>query len=135
MELETAASEWGNSFSKSSTWVCCAWLSNYHIRRGQHGGVTERPVLTQHRCQCPNLCYIYFLVHFCCIVPCTDTLKWARIETHCAPSPRLDVAMCPIRIPGNISEDHKDQSVNAIFVFGGVDTGGNAYDDCYVLKL
>ena len=71
----------------------------------------------------------------CCIVSCTDTLQWSRIETQCAPSPRLDVAMCPIRIPGNISEDHKDQSVNAIFVFGGVDTGGNAYDDCYVLKL
>ena len=66
---------------------------------------------------------------FCWLTP--DSLQWSLVDTHCTPSPRLDVAMCAVTLPGR----HKDGGAQVLFVFGGVDTNGQLFDDCYVIHM
>ena len=74
---------------------------------------------------------LYILMVTCVLIcPCSSaSLQWSQVDTHCAPCPRLDVAMCAVTLPNR----HKDGGAPVLFIFGGVDTNGQLFDDCYVI--
>lgn len=80
-------------------------------------------------CMCVRVCEREKEHLFCWLTP--DSLQWSLVDTHCTPSPRLDVAMCAVTLPGR----HKDGGAQVLFVFGGVDTNGQLFDDCYAIHV
>ncbi|EDO49239.1 predicted protein [Nematostella vectensis] len=70
----------------------------------------------------------------------TETCKWSRIRSDgLPPNPRLDHAMCTILLPkiteeapsSTPSENNESPPSQLLFVFGGMDTQGNIFNDCF----
>lgn len=69
----------------------------------------------------------------------TETLGWTRISIDGpSPAPRLDHTLCTVQIPKPTDDSAADNakeedSLTILFMFGGMDTQGEIFNDCLVL--